>query len=110
MLPDLLHQESPWNMTRAVAYTEAEEQARCFQEQRLCDLRNTITLAMKPNIEIPTGTIVTVHGLQNAIDLTLKDEQLHDWIETGSFAFDTQTFTVTFKLAATWGRDAGKTI
>ena len=110
VLPDLLHQESPWNMTRAVAYTEAEEQARCFQEQRLCDLRNTITLAMKPNIEIPTGTIVTVNGLQNAIDLTLKDEQLHDWIETGSFAFNTQTFTVTFKLAATWGRDAGKTI
>jgi hypothetical protein len=37
----------------------------------LCDLRNTITLEMQPNIEIPA--IVTIHGLKNAIGSTLGD-------------------------------------
>ena len=60
-------------------------------------------LVMQTNIEIPAGAIVSVNSLQNAIDLTLKDEQPHNWIGTGSFAFDTQTFIVTFKLAAVWG-------
>jgi hypothetical protein len=37
----------------------------------LCDLRNTITLEMQPNTEIPA--IVTIHGLKNAIGSTLGD-------------------------------------
>jgi glycerophosphoryl diester phosphodiesterase len=65
----------------------------------MCDLRNSITLAMKPNIEIPADTIVTIHGLKNAIDLILVE---HESIETGSFAFDVNIFRVTFKVKNKW--------
>ena len=65
----------------------------------VCDLKNSITLAMQPNIEIPADTIVTIHGLKNAIDLNLVE---HDSIKTGSFAFDVQAFRVTFKVKNNW--------
>ena len=96
----LLHELSPFVESRAVEYTDDEKKSTCALEKKLCNVKNTITVTMTPNIEIPLGTNVTITHLQNAIDPVLQDE--HDWIKSGSFKFDATTFQLSFELGSTW--------
>ena len=80
----------------ATIYQEHPWQGGCGG---VCDLKNSITLAMQPNIEIPADTIVSIHGLKNAIYLNLVP---HESIKIGSFAFDKNAFQVTFKVKIKW--------
>ena len=98
--PQQVHEGSPYNLTRAVEYSTSEKDEMCATEKKKCDLHNTISITMKPNIEVPAGTVVTVSGLNNAIDLELST--VPAWIRNDSFTFNTSEFVVMFEVNSTW--------
>jgi len=99
----LLHELSPFVESCAVEYTDDEKNSKCALDKKLCNLKNTITVTMTPNIEIPSRTIMTITNLQNAIDrdLVLQAEP-PAWIKSGSFEFNAGTFQVSFELGSMW--------
>jgi len=105
----MLHEGSPYNLSRAVAYTAQEEEDRCKLEMKVCDLRNTITVTMRPNIVVPNGTTVTVSGLQGAVDIELVSP-LPNWMKPGSGIIDASMYAVQFELQDEWNSNVAQVV
>ena len=97
--PDFVHTGSPFvEQNVAAAYTSSEIASRCDEQKKVGDNKNRITVNLKCNIDVPAGTVMTVSGLTNAIDLTLTvDEGTPAWMKQSSFIFDQAAFEVTFE-------------
>ena len=79
---------------RTTPYNEADLETLQAAQRKMHNVKNTITITLKSNIEIPANTELTLSGFTNAIDFEFKDQTLAGLLFKNS-SYDAKTFVFT---------------
>jgi len=82
---------------RLTPYTPSEEAELKAQQRKLSNAKNTLTLTLRSNVDIPASTPMTIAGLTHATDVAFKNST---WagLMIANYTYDDEDFVASFAL------------
>ena len=91
------HAEVSETSIRLTPYTPSEEAELKAQQRKLSNAKNTLTLTLRSNVDIPASTPMTIAGLTHATDVAFKNST---WagLMIANYTYDDEDFVASFAL------------